>query len=212
MSTGDPTETIRLLVADDHDMVLEMISMFLSAQPDIHVQTASSFDEALGRIDAEGHFDILLLDYNMPGMNGISGVLRGIKANGGRPVAILTGNPTRRLVDEAVDAGAAGVIPKTNSVRSLVNAIRFIHAGEQYLPMELLRERAPEEGVSSSRLSEREMLVLSHLAEGKPNKTIASDLNLAEATVKMHVKSICRKLGVTNRTQAVIVSRDRGLF
>ncbi|MFC7706452.1 response regulator transcription factor [Plastorhodobacter daqingensis] len=207
-----PPEPIRLLVADDHDMVIEMISMYLSAHPDIEVEIAKSLDEALEKVARNGPFDILLLDYNMPGMNGMSGLTKGLRANGGKPVAILTGNPSRRLVEDAIEAGAAGVIPKTNSVRSLANAIRFINAGEQYIPLELMRDKAISHEPGPGRLSEKEMLVLSHLAEGKQNKVIANELKLAEATVKMHVKAICKKLGVTNRTQAVIASRDRGII
>ena len=145
-------------------------------------------------------------------MNGVSGLRRALRLQKGKPVAILTSNPTPRMVEELMNGGAAGIVLKTTAARSLVTAIRFMHAGEQYLPLELARKPAPlPQKVRNGTLTEREMAVLSQLAEGRQNKEIAADLQLAEPTVKMHVTSICRKLGAQNRTQAVVLARDLGI-
>ena len=205
-------ERLNVLIVDDHEMVLEMFAMYLEGSVDMNVTTARHLDEGLDKIAEHGPFDVVLLDLNMPGMNGISGLRRAIKANDGKPVAIITGSPSPRMLDEIMNSGAAGIILKTTAVRSLANAIRFMHSGEHYMPLELVRERqVASRTVRHGQLSEKEMTVLSFLAQGKQNKEIANDLQLAEPTVKMHVTSICRKLGAQNRTQAVIMARDLGL-
>jgi DNA-binding NarL/FixJ family response regulator len=211
-NTPDNPVTARILLADDHRMILEMFSMFLNTTAGMSVTTAESFDEAAVLIQRDGPFDAVLLDLNMPGMNGVAGLRRAIRLNAEKPVAIITGNPTPRMLEEIMNAGAAGIVLKTTPARSLANAIRFILAGERYLPLELMRTpaevpRSPQAG----QLTEKEMRVLHFLAEGRPNKEIANELQLAEPTVKMHVTSICRKLGAQNRTRAVIVARDLGL-
>lgn len=202
----------RVLIADDHDMIAELMSMLLSTTPDLVAVVCSSLEAALTRESAEGPFDVVLLDYHMPGMNGVEGLRRMTAIRAGRPVAIITGAPTPAMVDQVMAAGAAGVIPKTASMRSLVNALRFIQAGEVYLPLDLVTQREAARAEAGQIFTPKELLVLRQLGDGKPNKVIALDLSLAEPTIKMHVKAICRKLGVSNRTQAVIAARDRGLL
>lgn len=209
----DEKVTLRVLIADDHEMVLDMFAMYLTRAAGMEVTTAKSLDEAVDIIVAEGPFDVVLLDLNMPGMNGVIGLKRAIKQNGGNPVAIITGTPMPRMLDEIMNAGSSGIVLKTTAARSLANAIRFMHSGEQYMPLELMRgsAQAASRNVRNGNLSDKEMTVLSYLAEGKQNKEIANELQLAEPTVKMHVTAICRKLGAQNRTQAVIMARDLGL-
>lgn len=211
--TGEESDSLRVLIADDHEMVLEMFAMYLTASAGMKITTARNLDEADELIIDKGPFDVVLLDLNMPGMNGIAGLRRAIRHNGGKPVAIITGNPTPRMLDEIIQAGAAGIVIKTTAARSLANAIRFMHSGETYLPMELMRgaASAPRE-VRHGTLSEKEMAVLQYLVEGKQNKEIANDLQLAEPTIKMHVTAICRKLGAQNRTQAAMLARNMGII
>ena len=205
-------EKISVLIADDHGMILDILSLYLSAQTDISVKTASDVEAAADLLKTEGNFDVILLDYNMPGMHGLKGFDRILRSNASRPVAILTGNPTRRMMDEALEAGAAGILPKTMPAKSLANAIRFIHAGETYMPLSLMRDEMNSPSSNGGPLSSREMTVLAFLGEGKQNKEIANELALSEATIKMHVKSICKKLDANNRTHAVINARDMGLL
>lgn len=205
-------ERLRVLIADDHTMILDMFAIYLEETSNMSVRKATSLSEALDLVEGEGPFDIVLLDLNMPGMSGVTGLKRAIKANDKGPVAIITGNPTPRMIEECIGAGAAGIVLKTTPVRSLATALRFMADGEIYLPRELMRETAqPGRRPQNGQLSDREMSVMRGLAEGLQNKEIAAQLALAEPTVKMHVTAICRKLGAQNRTQAVIMARDLGI-
>ena len=213
MAQETPIEQqIRILVADDHEMILDIARMYLDQQGDMSVVTVPDLDAALNAFREEGPFDLVILDYQMPGMDGLAGLQKMVSLAGDLPVAIITGNATRNLMNQSLDAGAAGIISKSLPMRSLANSIRFIHSGETYLPLYLMQDEPNKKAVESGPLSGREMTVLGHLGEGRKNKEIASTLGLSEGTVKMHVMSICRKLEATNRTQAVVIARDMGLL
>lgn len=203
---------IRILVADDHEMILDIARMYLDQQGDMSVVTVMDLDAALAAFRDEGPFDIVLLDYQMPGMDGLNGLVKMVSLAEDRPVAIITGNPTRNLMKQALDAGAAGIISKSLPIRSLANSIRFIYSGETYMPLHLMQEDQSSKSTDAGPLSAREMTVLGYLGEGRKNKEIAMSLGLSEGTVKMHVMSICKKLEATNRTQSVIIARDMGLL
>lgn len=207
------TKQLRVLVADDHAMVLEMFGQFLSNLPDITPETAPDLDTTLALIAEKGPYDLVLVDLDMPGMNGIGGLGRALEQNGGSPVGLLTSNPKAQVVQEALALGGAGIVLKTESLKNLTNVIRFMLNGGRYVPVELIvtQRPAPQDAPSGPALSEREMTVLRLLAEGRSNRDIGETLGLAEPTVKMHVKSVCHKLGAKNRTQAVIVARDSNL-
>lgn len=206
------TRKLRVLIADDHRMILDMLALFLSTSAGLQVAVANDLDDAALQVQQSGPYDVVLLDLNMPGMNGVQGLRRMVRLNQGNPVGIITSSLTARMTDEILNSAAAGIVLKTTPFRSLANAIRFMHAGERYLPMELMRRSSEQlREARKSELSERENKVLEHLVEGQTNKAIAVEMQLAEPTVKMHVTAICRKLGAHNRTHAVVLARDLGL-
>ncbi len=204
---------MRILLADDHDMVRETISAYLHSVGGAEVTSTINLTEALDQIEKIGPFDLVLLDYNMPGMFGLEGLTRALKRNGGKGVAILSGSAPTHTAQEALDAGAIGYLPKTMGAKSLLNAVRFMSAGEVYVPVELLREPATEDiHPMAKKLSQREIEVLSGLCRGQSNKEIARDLELQEVTIKLHVRTLCRKLDAKNRTQAALTAKEVGLF
>ena len=216
--TPHKDDKIRVLIADDHMMILEMLEMYLAETPDIAATTVKDLPSALQAIRDNGIYDLVLVDLDMPGMNGLEGLTQALKANVGKPVGILTSNPSGKIVDEAMALGAAGIVLKTASLKNLSNELRYMAGGGRYLPMELVEKRQttvapppPASADAASGLSKREREVLQLLTEGLSNRDIGNRLTLAEPTVKMHVKSVYRKLGVSNRTQAVIHARDKGL-
>ncbi|MAY86873.1 MAG: DNA-binding response regulator [Pseudooceanicola sp.] len=199
---------MRILLADDHGLVRETIAMFLQGAGVGEVVCAEDLDGALVETRARDGFDLVLLDYEMPGMNGLTGLSRMKSAVGDCPVAILSGTATATMAADSIAAGAAGFVPKKLASRAMVSAIRFMAAGEVYVPHDLMVQG----GDAAPDLTERETSVLRGLCEGKSNKEIARDLGLQEVTIKLHVKTLCRKLEARNRTQAAMIARDRRIF
>lgn len=199
---------MRFLIADDHDLVKETIAAFLAAEDGNTVETASTLNDALDIARESGPFDLVVLDYNMPGMNGLSGLAKMKKVNQGKPVAVMSGMASRDVAQSALEAGANGFIPKTLSANALVSAAKFMASGEVYAPFEFLRSAQPDDGLN---LTRRELDVLRGICAGKSNKEIGIDYGLQEVTVKLHAKTLSRKLGARNRTHAAMIARDKGL-
>lgn len=199
---------MRVLLADDHDLVRDTIALFLQSEGIDNVTTAEDLTTALDAA-RNGVFDIALLDFNMPGMNGLDGIDSMKQVMKGRPVAILSGTATPAIANEAIRAGAAGFLPKTMSAKAMISAIRLMGTGEVFVPVSFLQQAS---GRRVGTLTERETEVLRALCDGKSNKEIARDLDLQEVTIKLHVKTLCRKLDARNRTQAAMIARDRQLL
>ena len=205
---------MRILIADDHDLLRETLSMFLASEGSIDTALASTLDAALDLIHSEEKFDLIMLDYNMPGMAGLNGLKRAMEASGGSPVALMSGIASRAVAEEALAFGAAGFVPKTLAAKTLVNAVRFMAMGEKYAPIDFMTADDPTVAPNplAQKLSRRELQVLEGLSKGKSNKEIARDLDLQEPTIKLHVKTLYRKIGAANRTQAALIAKEEGLF
>ena len=205
---------MRILIADDHDLLRETLSMFLASEGSIDTALASTLDAALDFIHSEEKFDLIMLDYNMPGMAGLNGLKRAMEASGGSPVALMSGIASRSVAEEALSFGAAGFVPKTLAAKTLVNAVRFMSMGEKYAPIDFMTADDPTVAPNplAQKLSRRELQVLEGLSKGKSNKEIARDLDLQEPTIKLHVKTLYRKIGAANRTQAALIAKEEGLF
>lgn len=204
---------MRVLLADDHDLVLDTLASFLKAEGDFDVEVTGALDDAVRKIGDDIAYDLVLLDYSMPGMNGLDGLEKAMAASFGRPVAIMSGTANKDIAQQAIDAGAIGFLPKTMAAKSLVNAIRFMAMGETYVPHDFMNAEPEEVDIPIAKsLTEREMQVLGGLCQGQSNKEIARELDLQEVTIKLHVKTLCRKIEAKNRTQAAMIAKEAGLF
>lgn len=199
---------MRILLADDHDLVRETLAAFLQAEGLQQVTLAATLDEALAQTGDGAGFDLVLLDYDMPGMEGLAGLRRMIETAKGRPVALMSGAVSPEVAEAALEMGAAGFVPKQLAARSLLAAVRYMASGEIFAPINMIRRPTPE----GSALSPRELDVLRGISAGKSNKEIARDLDLQEVTVKLHAKTMSRKLGARNRTHAAMIARDKKLL
>ena len=201
----------RVLIADDHPMVRDGLRTVIAVAFDqCELFEASSIDEAAEIIEREGDFDIVLLDLNMPGTNGFSGLVTMRDRFPSVPVVIVSAAQERGLARSAVAAGAAGFIPKSLKRSAIVEALKSILAGDIYLPE--VEEGDENEDAETAdilaridSLTPQQKVVLKLVVEGKLNKQIAYELDVSMTTVKAHVSAILSKLRVFSRTQAVIL-------
>ncbi|MEE4213391.1 MAG: response regulator transcription factor [Parvularcula sp.] len=199
---------MRVLLADDHDLVRDAIgSLLRQTDPDIEVVTAENLSASLELCRSEERFDVVIIDLNMPGMDGLSGARRMVEA-AKAPVMLMSGQARRADVAAALDLGVAGFVPKTLAGRALINAIRLVASGESYVPTSFLQRDDESQGD----LTPRERQVLGQLRHGAPNKEIARILGITETTVKLHLRSIAEKLGAKNRLEIAIKAIDAGLI
>ena len=206
---------MRLLFADDHPMFLDAVREHLTrAFPDIELQAASNLDEVTTKLSNRGDYDLVVLDFSMPGMEGTEGVKRLRATYPDLAIAVTSGVAKTRDVKTVLDLGAHGFLPKTLTGSAYAGALRVIAEGGTYVPVETMQALAAEAAdrkINAEGLTPREMEVLEGIADGKPNKQIARDLEIHEVTVKLHARSIFKKIGVQNRSQAAVVARERGL-
>jgi DNA-binding NarL/FixJ family response regulator len=212
---------LKVLIVDDHPLIREALRQVLKAlDKEIALLEAASASEALAAAARADHLDLILLDLALPGGDGFE-VLSGLRERyPSFPVVVLSASEQPEVVIRALDGGAMGFIPKTSSNEILLGALRLVLSGGVYLPPDVLR-RAPapalaaKSGAAASYrdlgLTERQAQVLALVVQGKPNKIICRELNVAEGTVKIHITAILKALGVTNRTQAVIAVGKLGL-
>ena len=210
---------MRLLIADDHELLRDTLRSFLQQQDGIEICTVGDLDEAIASLDSGEHYDLILLDYTMPGMNGLDGLRRLLDRPDTGPVALISGIAETEVALQAVQMGAQGFLQKTMPAHALLNAIRFMATGERFVPVELILDLVPDpvqpkqsaQDTRDMTLTPRETEVLAALCRGQTNKEIARALNLSEPTIKLHVKTLYRRLGATNRTQAAMIARNMGL-
>ena len=204
---------MRILIADDHELLRDTLDLWFQKE-NIEVISAGDLDSALEILNKSEPFDLILLDYGMPGMNGLVGLSRTLADGKGSRVALMSGTAARDVVEAALEMGCAGFLPKTLPARTLVNAVRFMAMGETYAPVDFLTDIQDDAEVNPlvNKLSQRELQVLEQLCDGKSNKEIARELGIQEATVKLHMKTLYRKIGATNRTHAAMIARDAEIF
>jgi two-component system, NarL family, nitrate/nitrite response regulator NarL len=212
--TNGARDAMRILLADDHDLVRDSLELLLQRlDPGLEVMHAASLPEALTRAAAEPDVDLVMLDVNMPGMNRVAGVEAMARTLPDVPIVVISGLFTHELAIDALRAGAAGFIPKTMAGRTMLGAIELVLSGERYIPPQVIEGSVVTPAVASATqsLSRREREVLQLLAGGLSNKEIARRLGVETVTVAVHLSSIYRKLGAANRTQAARIALEHGI-
>jgi two-component system, NarL family, nitrate/nitrite response regulator NarL len=212
---------MRILYADDHSLIREALKPHLmKLRAKTEVIEAGSLDEAL---QYAKDVDLVLLDLQMPGMNGFEGFDRMKAALPDVPIVIVSGYSDKRTINAALERGASGFVPKTATGKTLIRALEGVLDGERYIPSSLLEESdapsifdqtakrtGPIEDSPLNKLTEREAEALRLLIAGKTNKQIAIDLGLQEITVKIHLRNCYKKIGATNRADAVRLAYEHG--
>ncbi|KAA0575379.1 response regulator transcription factor [Azospirillum sp. B21] len=205
----------RILIADDHPMVRDALrSAVLYSCQATDVMEADRLDSVMQALEERGDLDLVLLDVNMPGMNGLGGLRTLRQRFPATPVVVVSAHEERRWVREAMESGAAGFIPKSTPRDAIAAALRQVLNGELYVPPQAgddgVEEAEDAETAEIARriatLTAQQLRVLELLGTGKLNKEIAFDLSITETTVKAHVSAILQKLKVYSRTQAVVIA------
>ncbi len=229
---------MKLLIADDHTLFRDALVQYIErADPLSSVTLAKNFYEVTDLLEQNPYQDLVILDLKMPGMQVMNGFSIIKERFPNIPVALMSGVAEPEDVQAAMDLGAVGYFPKTMSGKTLLKAIQRVVAGEIFIPEGSKSERympsyyddsvKPRPNSSASpantvnkqsnqpanglKFTNREKEVLSFLAEGASNKEIARALDLQIVTVKLHVRGVCRKLDVKNRTQAALRAKEMGV-
>ncbi len=209
---------IRVLVVDDHEMFSEALGLLLGRQPDIRlVGSARHADEAMEMLGEAP--DVVLMDLDMPGTNGIEATRRIREVIPEVKIVLLTAVQSPEIIAEALAAGACGYVPKTRAVEELMDVVRRAAAGEIVMPerdlaavVEQLRGPRISPGEAAlRRLTPRETEILQGLAAGETASEIAASLGISALTVQSHVKSVLAKLGVHSKIEAVTLAWRHGL-
>lgn len=205
-------EQTSVLIADDHQLVRDLLYVYISSQEEFSATVASSYDSTLEALETGQRFDIVLLDAQMPGMDGIVSIEKIIKQYPEPAVVIFSGTASSEYVHEALVVGARGYIPKTLPFKSLASALKLIASGEVFVPSAFSRTNLAQNQAMRFDLSENELTVLRKVRAGWSNKEIARHMVVSEVTVKMHMRAICLKLGAKNRTQAAVIALREEIY
>ncbi len=207
-----------IVIADDHPLYREALNAMFARDGDLEVRASvDNLDSALDAI-AEGGVALALLDLDMPGMNGVTGVGKIRERHPDTRIAVISGMLSAGKIREVLAAGACGYVPKTFDPAMILAAVRLMLSGAIYVPPDVLTDVAAGAGGRDGRapngpanLTPRELEVLGMLAKGSANKEIARAIGVAEVTVKLHTRRILEKLGVRNRAAAAALAVSRGL-
>lgn len=209
MTIPHPTPPIQVLIADDHAIFRQGLATIIDRDPEMQViAQAENGEQAIALFEAHQP-DVTLMDLRMPEVEGVAAIGAICAIAKSARIIVLTTYDSDEDIYRGLQAGAKGYLLKETEPDELLNAIRTVHRGQQYIPPDVGAKLAQR--LSNPELSERELEVLRSLAQGMSNADIADALSIGEGTVKSHVNRILNKLDVSDRTQAVIVAVKRGI-
>lgn len=203
------SNVIRILIAEDHPILGQALTMFLECEPDMTVVGhAGDGGEAL-ELFRQHQPDVALMDLRMPKMEGADAIAAICAKFKHARIVVLTTFDGDEDIYRGLRAGAKGYILKGAEPNELLDAIRTVYKGQKYIPSNVAAKLA--ERMGSEELSDRELEVLRLIAKGKNNQQISNVLNIAESTVRFHANNIFGKLNVSDRTQALVTALNRGI-
>jgi DNA-binding NarL/FixJ family response regulator len=208
-TAATPNIKMRVMIVDDHPLMLVGAASIVNARPDMTVVAQTGTGEEAVALFSKHKPDVTLMDLRLPGMSGVEAIRIIRTAHPGARFVVLTTYEGDADIHRALEVGAQGYVIKGMPYQTLVEALQRVHKGGRFLPPPVARALASR--MPDSDLSAREQEVLLLLASGKSNKDIASHLGITEATVKSHVSAILVRLGVSDRTEAVVTALQRGL-
>ena len=211
------TETIRVLIVDDHTVVRDGLQALLSVEPGMQVVGSAADGIEAVRLARELNPDVILLDLVMPRMDGVQAIIEIKRNDPAARILVLTSFAENHQVFSAIKSGAMGYIMKDTSADELIHAIRDTHHNKPVLQPEIARRlmrdiQNPEPQTNTENaLTDREMEIIRQVALGKTNQEIADELVVSERTVRTHITNILAKLRLSNRTQLALYALKEGI-
>ncbi len=212
--SATPVRLTSALIVDDHPLFCDALSMTLQTVAGIaRINSAATLQEAMQWLQRNDAPDVIVLDLNLPDVNGLEGVIR-MRNAANAPIVVVSSMADNRVISSVIHAGAAGFVPKHSQRAVFRAAFETLGQGQIFVPpgYDLLEhdESVPQNDAISrlASLTNQQARILQLICEGKLNKQIAYDLSIAETTVKAHVTAIMRKLGVQSRTQAALIAKE----
>lgn len=214
------SNTMNVLLIDDHPLYRDGLKALVAGlQPTAWVYEAATVSDALSLVQQALEIDLVLLDMNLPGVSRLDALASVKAAFDSASIVVISADEDPSLILKTIEAGAAGYIPKSTDQLVTINALRIVLAHGVYLPPAALRQTQltgfaarPAWTGGKPELSERQRAVLQCLLQGKANKVIARELNIAEGTVKAHLWAVYQILGVTSRVQAMCRAHELGML
>lgn len=211
-----------VLIADDHPLFRDALKLAVAqAVPGAQIIEADSVHSLFAALETHPDPELLLLDLNMPGAQGFNALVQARAHFPAVPIVVISAREDRHIMHRSLGHGAAAFVPKSASIDLIVGALRAVLSGDSWLPPSVAHDSLAAslsldqgEAEATSRLAAltpQQFRVLSMLSSGLLNKQIAAELGVSEATVKAHVSAVMQKLGVSNRTQAVLLAQKLAL-
>jgi DNA-binding NarL/FixJ family response regulator len=211
VSTNAPLQEVRVVIADDHPVAREGLSSILKSLEGVHVVGEAANGKEACELYDQLLPDVLIVDLRMPEKDGLQVVTELMLGRAPKPrIVVITTYESEEDLRRAIMAGAKGYLVKVADPKQIEEVVRAVAAGRALFPADITMKLA--ESVAHPELTERELQVLQHIANGRSNKEIGVILYISEATVKGHVRSILTKLEATGRAEAIAIAAKRGLI
>lgn len=199
----------KVLLADDHPLFRQALRSAVGlARPDLSIEEVGTLHGAEQALLREDEFALVLLDLKMPDCGGFSGMLKLRSEHPRVPIVIVSGSEGASTINRAIAFGAAGFIPKSASVADIGAALNAVLAGDIWTPASVVADDVPPYVDAIASLTPAQLRILMSLQRGLINKQIAHEMGITEGTVKAHMTAMFRKLGVSNRAQAILAAQN----